>query len=109
MIIKFLEIRDEATCIPVMAIQMLGDSGIQYKYLWREGYPLDGSSIVLMRLSDQEAHIDPFDWSGRTMPAAHSDILSRFSLLSDGQVIDVRVFLKEQENPVEAEIWTEGI
>ena len=108
MIIKFLEVRDEATCIPVMAIQMLGGNGIQCKYLWREGYPLDGSAIILMRLSDQEAHLEPSYWSGRTMPAAHSDILSRFNSLSEGEVIDVRVFLKEQENPVEAEIWTEG-
>ena len=104
MLIKFLEIRDKATCIPVIAIKMLADTEIQHKYLWRCGYPLDGSGIVLMKLEDQKATSDPCEWGGRTMPIAHEYILKNFNTLKDGDVIDVRIYLGEAKTPAAAEI-----
>lgn len=104
MIIKCLEIRDDGTCIAAIAIKMSPENAVQSDYLSREGYPSDGLSIILLRLSDQVAHSDPYDWPYRTMKAAHLDILDRFEELSEGDVVDVRVYLKETTISVEGEI-----
>lgn len=106
MIIKVIEIRDRNTCIAAMAIKMLAAGPVEHVYLWRCGYPSDGSGVILMRLDDQRATSDPYDWSdSRTMRTAHLDILDRFDDLSNGDVVDVRVYLKEAETPVEPEIY----
>ena len=63
-----------------------------------------------MRLSDQVATVDPYEWpslgSGvRTMPPAHDYITKHFDELIDGQVVDTRVVLGETDTPAEPEIW----
>ena len=110
MIIKMFEIRDEGTCIPAMGIRMTPRDKlhcidrIEQQFLWRGGYPSDGSAIILMRLNDQVASVDPCSWSGRTMPAAHRYIYDNFDELMNGQVVDVEVILKEKETPSEPEV-----
>lgn len=109
MIIKVLEIRDEGTCISALAIKMTPANPIEDKYLWREGYPRDGHGVVLMKLNDQRATSDPYDWQNpRTMPNAHLYILANFDELKDGDVVDVRVILGESANAAPAEIWTDA-
>lgn len=103
---KVIEIRDNATCIPALAIKMEAASPIEDKFLWRCGYPRDGSGIVLMHLGDQRASSDPYDFPNRTMRGAHLSIIERWDELKDGDVVDVRVFLGEADTPAEAEIWT---
>lgn len=49
--IKVLEIRDRMTRIDCLAIKMLGVNPIQQYYFKYSGYPADGSSIMLMKLS----------------------------------------------------------
>lgn len=108
--LKFLEIRDEGTCIPALAIQMTPDGRVSEAFLWRCGYPREGvPSVVLMRLSDQKATSDPYEWAGltgdrRTMPYAHAYIIDAFPRLRNGQVVDVRVILREASEPAEPEI-----
>ncbi len=97
---KVLEIRDEGTFIGVLAIRMLGTNPVQAYYLRRVGYPNDGSSIMLMMLSDGKATNDPYEWPGlrmglRTMPVAHEFIISHYTELSDGDVVDVQFILGE--------------
>jgi len=97
---KVLEIRDYMTHVPALAIQMLADDEVQEYYVHEHcGYPRDGSSIVLMRLSDCRATNDPHEWptmgSGRTMPVAHVYILDHFGELKDGDVVDVEFILGE--------------
>ena len=104
---KFIEIRDRATCIPALAIRMRSDDPIANHFLWRSGYPRGDSTvttIVLMRLDDQKATADPYDWDGRTMRYAHADIQANFDELRTGQVVDVRVVLGEATEPARAEI-----
>ncbi len=105
MIIKALEIRDEGTCIPVIAIKMIAANDIQDRYLWRCGYPRNGKGIVLMQLSDQQASSDLYEWGGRTMPNAHNFILEHFDDLEEGAVVDVQVILEETTTPVSPEIY----
>lgn len=105
---KVLEIRDHATCMPMVAIKMEAASPIEDKFFWRCGYPRDGSAVVLMHLSSQEANSDPYWRGGRTWPAAHNFIIDHFDALKDGDVVDVRVILGEETMPAEPEIWTEA-
>ena len=110
---KVLEVRDEATCIPALAIQMVADGPIEDRYLWRTGYPRGDSqpAIVLMHLSTQESHVDPYEWTGgRTMKAAHVWIIDHWDEISGGDVIDVRVTtLGLATKAATPEIWTGAV
>lgn len=112
MLTKMIEIRDSMTCIAAMAIQMLADETRdpnEYRFLRREGYPPDGSSITLMRLADQKATNDPYEWpsitrDARTMPTAHDYIIRNWPAIKSGQVVDVQVILGETSTPETPEI-----
>ncbi|MGH6791816.1 MAG: hypothetical protein ACRECF_03665 [Methyloceanibacter sp.] len=111
MIARFIEIRDECTCIPALAVQMVAADPAEDRFLWRCGYPRDQHtcppSVILIKLSSAEAQSDPYHWShGRTLQAAHMWIIDHFDALKDGDVVDVRVILGETATPAEAEIWT---
>ena len=105
MITKTLEIRDEGTHIPCLAIRMVADNEIAAYYIHeRTGHPRDGSSIVLMRLNDMKATNDPYEWPRtRTMPNAHYWIIENFDSLSDGDVVDVRYILGETTEPCKSD------
>lgn len=108
MILKVLEVRDEATCIPVVAIRMAPGNPVEAKYLWRYGFPPDGSGVILITLSDQRATSDAYSWAGGsrgTLCPAHLYIESHWDILNDGDVIDSRVIRGEAIEAVEAEIW----
>lgn len=105
MITKTLEIRDEGTHVPCLAIQMVADNAIAAYYIHeRTGHPRDGTSIVLMRLNDMSAANDPYEWSNsRTMGNAHHHICENFDSLSDGDVVDVSFILGETPQPKKSE------
>lgn len=108
---KILEIRDEGTCIPVLCIQMASTDLIQHYYLRRAGYPEDGSSIMVMFLSNGKATNDPYEWQdlkqgARTMPNAHHYILDHWYDLEDGDVVDVQHILGETSEPKVSERLT---
>lgn len=101
---KVLEIRDQGTHIPALAIRMAAADPVRAYYIHgRCGYPRDGSAIVLMKLADQKANSDPYGWGGRTMPVAHNFIYDNFDALNDGDVVDVRVILGEAQEPAISE------
>jgi len=110
---KILEIRDEGTHIPVLAVRMLAENDVQRYYVHgRCGYPKDGSGIVVMHLDNQKATVDPYDWPSmgfgtRTMGNAHNFIYENFDKLSDGDVVDVRMILGETKEPVESDRFYE--
>lgn len=111
MITKVLEIRDECTCIPALAVQMVAAGPVEARFLWRCGYPRGENacppSVILVKLSNVEANSDPYHWSyARTMSEAHKWIVEHFGDLKDGDVVDVRVILGETAKPAEPEIWT---
>jgi hypothetical protein len=110
---KALEIRDEATFIPALAVDMNpethpGDDGAQRYLLRRCGYPCDGSpNILLTRLSgDGQATNDPYAWNGRTWPNAHNWIIEHWDELKDGDVVDVSFILGESKKPKVSERYT---
>lgn len=104
---KCIEIRDEGTCIPALAVRMISTDLITDKYLWRCGYPrgVMHPTIVLMRLMDQEAHSDPYDWGSNTMRWAHKELLENWEKYSNGKVLDVRTVRDPSIPPATPEIW----
>jgi hypothetical protein len=103
MIIKAVEIRDRHTFIPAIAIRMIAANDAQGYLMRHVGFHGDG--VVLMRLNDQEAHSDPYDWrsGSRTMPQAHLWLLEHFDEIEDGSVIDVEYILGESSAPKTSE------
>jgi len=111
---KVLEIRDEATFILVLAVDMNPPTlGIAEGHVWarlneierwalrRCGYPCDGTPNILMTRLDGngQATNDPYGWGGRTFPVAHDWIIRHWVELSDGDVVDVQYILGETSQP----------
>ncbi len=92
---KLLEIRDRATFIPAMAIQVSGADG----YLMRRAGFGDVPMVYLVALATQRACYDPYNWGNRTMATAHHFIAENWATLNDGDVIDVEFILGETTQP----------
>jgi hypothetical protein len=95
----YLEIRDEMTLIPALAIELDHNPATQ-----RLGYV--GRNVLLIRLSDSTSQILPWNWaSKRTMQNAHKWILANWdSIDRDGYVVDVSFILGETQTPKRAEM-----
>lgn len=107
MIAKALEVRDRATFIPVLAVDMnptdrlLSEQELAERYLLRRaGYACDGRPMIVLtrlRAKNDPASYDPFDWNDgtRTFHEAHKYIIEHWAELRDGDVIDVEYILGE--------------
>lgn len=100
---KILEVRDRATFISVLAVQMNPTSSnvelIETQHLRRCGYG-NIDMILMTRLDGSgKATVDPYEWDDRTMQTAHQYITINWSLLKTGDVVDVEYILKETESP----------
>jgi len=98
---RVLEVRDSATFIPVLGINInpTGDESGGQRWLMRRcGYPCDGQpNVILTRLDGSgKATNDPYAWGGRTYPIAHNYIIENWDSLKDGDVIDVEFILGEK-------------
>jgi len=103
---KLLEIRDAATFIPVMAINLKPDNENQRYLLSRAGYGVikqqQASYVIVVKMIGDItlASHDPYGWNGglvRTMTVAHKFIVDHFDKLRDGDVIDVQFILGETD------------
>jgi hypothetical protein len=112
MITKLLEIRDRATFIPALAVEMCPDTidadGIispqrheAQRYLLRRcGYDWRHTTVLLTRLSGEDrATSDPYYWGDRTWQVAHLWITEHWTELKDGDVVDVEFILGETSKP----------
>ncbi len=93
-----LEVRDKATFIPIIAIDMSTDcanDGDRY-LLRRAGFSLD-RCVQVVHIERSLSHYEPYDWpnSSRTMQVAHNYIDEHFDELKSGDVIDVEFILGE--------------
>lgn len=100
---KFVEIRDRATLIPALAIQLSGADG----YLPRRA-GFQSPMVYLIALSLQKAHYDPYDWGGgaRTLKVAHGWLEKHFNDVPDHGVVDVEFILGETPTPKASESVT---
>lgn len=105
---KLLEIRDRATFIPVVAVEMASDEPAEEWLLSRSGYPepwRGPTMILLAKLESGFATYDPFGWPGpsRTMRDAHLAIRRRWNELRSGDVVDVEYERGETPAPKRSE------
>jgi hypothetical protein len=92
---KLFEIRDRATLMPVLAIQISGKDGPLAE---RAGF--DQPQIILIDLENSRCNWDEYEWNGaRTLPNAHAYIKKHWRDLTDGDVIDVEFILGETKVP----------
>lgn len=98
---KTLEIRDEGTFIPALAVDINPDNDEQRYLMRRVGYPCDGRpNIIVTHLTGgYKADNDPYGWGGRTWPHAHKYIIEHWAELKDGDVVDVSFILGETAAP----------
>ncbi len=99
---KILEVRDSATFIPVVCVDMNPEfdphhvPDTQY-LLSRAGYACDGRPIIMFTRADGggKACYDPYEWGDRTFHVAHNYITENWGALKDGDVVDVEFILGE--------------
>jgi hypothetical protein len=111
---KALEIRDDGTFIPALAVDMNPSAPngpyspnaeilrAQQYLLRRCGYACDGRPNILVTHLDgngSPATNDPYHWGGRTWPVAHDYIIKNWDRLKDGDVVDVEFILGETKAP----------
>lgn len=102
---KALELRDTATFIPILAVDMNPENDRQRYLLRRCGYPCDGTpNIIVTRLDgDGLATNDPYSWptgsAARTFGIAHNWIIDHWDELRDGDVVDVEFILGVTAKP----------
>lgn len=119
MIAKALEIRDAATFIPVLAVDMNPSnprpqsqaSWESQRYLLRRcGYACDGRpNVIVTRLDGSgRATNDPYAWPNnpRTFRVAHDWIIGHWDSLRDGDVVDVEFILGLTSEPKKSERLT---
>jgi hypothetical protein len=100
---KLLEIRDQGTFIPALAIQVSGADGFLMR---RAGF--QSPMIYLLALATKRCQYDPFAWGDRTMNVAHQYIERQWEYLRDGSVVDVEFILGETTAPTVSEGITYG-
>jgi hypothetical protein len=108
---KALELRDRATFIPILCVDMNPDdtTNLAQRYLLRRcGYPCDGEpNVIVTRLDGNgtPANNDWYAWpaGSRTFPVAHQWIIDHWSELKDGDVVDVEFILGETAAPKKSE------
>ncbi len=101
-LIKMVEIRDRATCIPAWAIKMLPDSTDQAFLMKQTGYGFSHPCIMLISIEAPWHSARSWDeWrdSARTMTTAHKYIEENFNDIKDCQVVDVQFLLGEVDKP----------
>jgi hypothetical protein len=94
---KALELRDDGTFIPLLAVDINPENDKQRYLMRRVGYACDGRpNIIITRLAGEGgASNDPYAWGGRTFPVAHDYIIEHWNELEDGDVVDVEFILGE--------------
>lgn len=103
--VKFFEVRDRATFIPVCAVR-IAPRGQGDRYIINMASMVHGRFIYLISLVKDESHWDPNKWEGRTYKAAHQFIIDNWFSLSTGAVVDVEFALGETKRPKRSQRFT---
>lgn len=107
--IKYFEVRDAATFIPVMAIRItVTDSDRDY-LLRRAGYGIGDPYVLVIKLEYPDVQYDAYKWrSVRPMRFIHTYIERHWDLLSDGDVLDYEYLNGISKRPKQSERFTTG-
>lgn len=99
---KILEVRDTATCIPIVAFVIHYDNldthtsedGIERairenKLRGHSGWHLDPLALHVCHLANGKCFCDAYDWNNRTMRTAHLILERDWDNIHSGDMIDV--------------------
>lgn len=110
---RAIEIRDEATCVPALAIYITPLSA-PHGHDWvlrRAGFAFHHTSVMLVRLCDGRGSVDPYGWNDRTHQTVHEELCVRLqrdgTTANEGEVFDVRFILGERAAPVTSDSYGE--
>jgi len=104
--VKFFQVRDHATNIPVMCVRFANFmcSPKEASILARAGWGRNPATYyVKIAGGSPMTQYDSIDWNGRTNQLAHRYIEEHWDELPSGSVVDVRVIAGEAETPAEFE------
>jgi hypothetical protein len=105
MTVKLFEVRDRATFIPVVAVQVTATEGSEDYLLMSSGfsdssaYPSALVGMALLAGGQGVMYFFHSEWGDRTLSTAHQYIADNFDNLKSGQVIDVEFILGEVDRP----------
>jgi hypothetical protein len=111
--VKFFELRDSATLIPIMAMKFRHTTPKERRLIKRSGYGSDDyqqTYVLLCKLDPTGAEgkqitSDAYDWTyGRTMRDAHLYLNENFDKHTSGDVIDIQFINGERETIKESEL-----
>jgi hypothetical protein len=105
MITKLFEVRDRATFIPAIGIELQPTSEQHAYLLVRAGY--SGHTILFGRLAGGEFCYDSFDWPNQTMRTAHEFVRTHWQDLNSGAVICTETIRGERTSPKPSERLSE--
>jgi hypothetical protein len=110
--VKLFEIRDVATCLPMMAIKLDPRSEAERWLLARSGYgPTPDAQRKYVLLADLQGGggkiiCDYYDWGGcRTRQIANKYIAEHFDDLTTGDVIDVEFICGITKEPKKSDAF----
>lgn len=114
--LKLFEVRDRATCIPIIAVRLHFGSKKEQWLAARAGYtPVSRQGyfvLVGLLAGDFPLRWDPNRWSDpgyrRTLKFAHEYIRDHWDTLTSGDVVDVEFILGEKDKPSETEMNANG-
>ena len=115
--VKFFEVRDEMTRISAFGMRLGPDDDHNRwhseddQYVWQSGgWGTVGPTVFLGRIDGSELHAFHYQWSqtNRTMRTAHDYIAREWDTLTSGQVVDVRVILREASEPAKSDRFSEA-
>jgi len=114
--IKFFEVRDFATTIPMCAVRverfktpawpLRTEMVREDQLLARAGWGQESSAVYMFHLGENPGKVtwDCYTWGDRTRKAVHAHICREWDNLQDGQLLDVRVILGETTEPCETDL-----
>ncbi len=105
--VKFFEVRDAMTFIPVMAVRGHTEPGPEHYLLRRAGWGVGQEFCYLTTLTNNRTQHDPNDWCGRTLMEAHLHIRNHWRTLENEEVIDVQFILGETTEKKRSECFEE--
>jgi hypothetical protein len=99
--VKYFEVCDEGTLIPVMAVFVNFPSQTEQAILRRGGYRVSvGPLVFLTELNNRQTCYFPYEWhAGRTLRLTHLHLEKNWDQLESGSVIDVEYLLGLTQEP----------
>lgn len=103
-LVKFLEVRDYATLVPVMAVIMHSNNQKEQAVIASAGFSRGSHLVMMQSLLGKVSNYDYVSWGDRTLQLAHKYIQENWDSLSSGDVVDVEYILGESDKPKVSEI-----